>query len=453
MRPGRGMALAVTLVVLLILSVMGLALAAQGVLNLDQIEETTERAILLNAANGGLHELMDQVYQNTAYGRDRSASGGGTYTSSRGTAYYWWTFNPADPGFSLNNLDTATAATGFGGRTVPPLSSLVVVNADFVPKERSRRPVRVAAVCSKNFRMAVAADGTIRAENVRGVSGYPGNMWSNASGPGITVSAASADGQVYANAPDGSISIAGTPSGIKYHDAGPLFIPDIPIDEVIESQSPLSLAHPHGGPATYASLGDVTLATNGQGRLDVQSGVLIGPGGARFGSGSRIDPPAEGQPHISILVNGDLTMPGNATLAPSVHLFVRDDMTVKGSTHQLPTGNSDNFLFVGGVLDLRGASSSDLHLFVGKGIKQSGSSSYQGVMYVRDGYYQASGGGASSEFRGVVLINSRTSGSGNVDAPSTNFTYDPDFLMAMERFNISIKEESPVFTLSWWVLE
>lgn len=449
----RGLSLAVTLLVLMVLSVMGLALAAQGVLNLQQIEHGTERAILVNAANGGLHELMDAIYQNTAYGRDRSARGSGTYTTSSGIVHYWWSFNPSDDGFSVNNLDTSTPRTGFGGRTVPPLSALVVVNADFVPMAQSRNPVRVGSVCSKNFRMAIATDGTISARDVRGVQGYPGNIWSNATrAPGsVTIAASSADGQVRANAPEGAIAIAGQPRGVHYYDAGRITIPDIPVQDVIASYAATATSRPYGGPATYASLGNVSASTNSQGRVDM-TGDFVTQDGSRVTS-VRIEPPAAGQPHVSIHVNGNLSIGGGAVLAPSIHWFVKDDMRINGSMTQLETGDSDNFLFVGGVMDFRGASASDLHLFSGKGIKQSGSSSYKGVMYVRDGYYDASGGGTSSDFQGIVLIRSIATGTGNLNAPSTNFTYDPDFLTAMERFNVSVKDESPVFTLSWWVMD
>lgn len=452
----RGLSLAVTLVVLLVLSVLAVSLGAMGSQNLRQIRQSGEQSALLHAANGGLHELMDRLYNQPTYGNgvtDNSCDGSGTYMTSAGPAFYWWTFNRSGPAaYCYNNLGSATQQTGWSNKVVPPLTCYLVVSADLVPKELSREPLRLAAIASKKFRFAVGTDGTLNARNIRGVSGFPGSVWSNATGTGNLISATSIDGQVFTTGDASNILVNGSPTGIPYYDNARNPMPNIPVDQVVRSHDPASSTHPYGGPATYYSTGGLEIETSNSGAVTVRSGTLRRTSDDAVVT--TVAPPASGDPEISFFIDGDLDTQGGATLAPRMHFFVEDDMTVGGSLSQLPvSGVEDNFLFVGGDLTFNGGQASNLNLFVGGDARQNGSSTYNGVIYIQDGDFRISGGGTGSNYTGAVLVRGGTINNGDLDANSANFTYNPDYLVAMERYNFSISENTPVYALSWFILK
>lgn len=451
----RGLSLAVTLVVLLVLSVLAVSLGAMGIQNLSQIREAGEQAALLHAANGGLHELMDRLYGQPSYGNgvtDGSADGGGTFMTSSGPAFYWWTFDRTPPNAHCsNNLGSASPRTGWAGRIVPPLTCYLIVNADFVPRALSREPLRLAAIASKKFRFAVGTDGTLDARNIRGVSGFPGSVWSNATGTGDLITATSIDGQVFTTGTEDSIDVNGSPQGIPYYENARNPMPDIPVGDIVESHDPAGSSHPYGGPADFYATGDLLIATSPDGSFEVKSGTLFRTRGG--GTVTRVTPPPAGQEY-SFHIAGDLDTQGGATLAARMHFFVRGSMTVGGSLDQLPvTGVEDNFLFVGGDLTFNGGQASNLNLFVGGDVRQNGSATYNGVIYIQDGDFRISGGGTGSNYTGAVLVRGGSLDNGDLQANSANFTYNPDYLVAMERYHFSISENTPVYALSWFILK
>ena len=82
-------------------------------------------------------------------------------TPMKREAYRASTTLAAGHGYCVNNLGSASTRTGFQGQTVPPLTGLLVVNADWVPRNLSTKPVRISAIASKKFRFAVATDGVL----------------------------------------------------------------------------------------------------------------------------------------------------------------------------------------------------------------------------------------------------------------------------------------------------
>lgn len=470
MRRKRGISLAITLVTLLVLAVLGTAVGALGVSNLGQIKESARKSAILHAANGGLNELMDLMYQDLTYGGDAGSSsirGEGTYTSSAGTIYYWYTFNPGEgKGQSVNNLTSATPRTNAGGIRVPPLAALLIVNADTVPRDRSRVPFRVAAIASKSFRMAVAVDGTANVRDINAAIGYPGGIWSN-DDSNRTVTATSVDGLVFSGGGSGSVAVSGLPTGVHHFDADALTLPDIDIDAVIASADPRSSDHDFAPAATYAAYKGgsgqtpvLTLQTDNNGRIriagmqNIQGNVLYGPGSTTLAVGSYIDPPVAGSPEVSLFVDGDLRFNGGATIAPRMHYFVEGNFDVSGALTQLPTSSTqDNFFFVGGNIGYSGSNGSNINMLAGGDIVQNGSSDYKGLFYVREGSFRITGGGTVSNFEGVTVVRAGDSGTGNLDAASANFKYNPAYLEALKRYNVSVNDETPVYTLSWWVQE
>lgn len=450
----RGISLAVTMVVLMIFSVLGLAVGALGVTNLNQIRESERSATLLHAANGGLNELMDRLYRQPTYGQgvtDSSANGGGTYLTSSGIAYYWWTFQTTSTGgYCVNNLGSASMKKGSGGALVPPLTAALMVNADWVPRELSRKPLTLAAIASKKFRFALATDGELEARNIKGISGYPGSVWSNATGSS-TIQATSIDGQAFANSSEGAIKVSGSPAGVPYYNSGRNPIPDIPIPDVIRSQSQLELNHPYGGPAFFQATGPIEFETTPEGILQVKSGTVYNDRG-KGQLVNQIMPPPPGQPDYEIFVPGSVIFRGGATIPPRVHLFVQGDITVGGNLTQLPgTWPDDNFFWATGLIRYNGAQGSNIHMFAGTGVRQNGSAQYSGIVYVRNGDFEIQGGGTGSNYQGAVIVKGGMS-DGDLEANTANFTYNPDYVTAMERFNVSFSENTPVYALCWWIV-
>jgi hypothetical protein len=62
------------LIVLVLIMMMGTTLVYLGTHNLNQIRTSGRQTTLRHAADGGLHELLDTLYQNPDYGQDQTAS-------------------------------------------------------------------------------------------------------------------------------------------------------------------------------------------------------------------------------------------------------------------------------------------------------------------------------------------------------------------------------------------
>lgn len=451
----EGMALAVALVTLMILVVMGLALGSIGIDNLNQIRRTGDTSTLVHAANGGLHELMDRIYgdgasTNGQYGRgvgDASADGAGTYTTSLKACHYWWTFNSAsgEP-YSTNNLAGDSAVTGWNGMRVPARMALLVASADEVPRAESQDAVRVVALVTNGYPYAVTSDGKIEINHVTGPIPGQANVRSNSTtgtSYNPNVEAASVDGMVFSRDGPGTIKVTGS-SGPQLFDQDPVTIPELPILQVVRSQSTAGVggAHPYGGPATIQIPGGGfhDMGNDGSGNL-VIDGVVLSP-----------------RP-VSVYVDGNLRASGGGsiTIPKGVHLFVRGDLTVGGSLNQdtdpPPSGSStsglppdENFLFVTGDLRFNGAQGQGLHMLAGGDIRQNGTSSFAGLVYSQDGDIQVNGGGTLT---GSIIAKAGVSASGDTDAKNLNVVFDPSVFDNLTWLGFSMR--GPVRTTSWQI--
>lgn len=439
----RGFALAVALVTLLILTVMGLALGAMGVENLNQIRESGEKANLLHMANGGLHEIMDRLYANNAYGQgvtDSSADGAGTFTSSGPAARYSWTFNTggADP-FSTNNLNGDTAVTGWKGMTVPPHMALVVISAREDGATSDRKTVRVGALVTNRFPYAIASDGEINVSDITSVIPGEGNVRSNMVGGSPNIEADSVDGMSFSRDGSGSIDISGN-SGPEILDSPPIGLPNVPIADIVASQSTAGVAgaHPFGGPAAHQ--------ITGSGPFDITN-----DGGVLVINGTRLEPMP-----TAVYIPGDVVVTGGLDLPQGVHFFVRGNFRVNGGggidqsgTAPSPAAGNpfppdSNFIFCTGAMRFNGAEGQNINLFAGTGIDQNGSSEYNGIMYVQNGPVTMSG---TQDITGSIIA--RGGVTSDVDGQNADIKFDPSVFDRLDFLNLQIT--GPVRTASWWV--
>jgi len=452
-----GMALAVALVTLLILTVLALALGSMGIENLNLIRKSADTAALVHAANGGLHELMDRIYgdgitTNGVYGRgvtDSSADGQATYTTSLAACHYWWTFNTGsgEP-YCTNNLEGDGAVTGWNGMSVPAHTALLVTSADQVPRAESQEPVRVMALVSNGMPYAIASDGTVDVDEVRSLAPGQAHVRSNnttgtAHSPNVV--ATSVDGMVFSRNGSGTISVSGA-SGPKLYDQDPYPIPDIPVLTVVRSQSPTGVSgdRPYGGPATIQIPGNGphTLENDGSGNL-MLDGIALTP-----------------RP-VSVYVKGDVKSSGggNIVVPRGIHLFVEGDLTCSGSLNQdttdAPAGtgstsglpSNQNFLVITGNMTFNGAQGQSLNMLVGGNIRQNGTSQFAGLIYTREGSVNVNGGGTLT---GSIIARAGVSRTGNTDAKNLDVVFNPRVFDSVRWLGFSML--GPVRTNSWWVL-
>ncbi len=458
----RGMALAVALVTLLILTVLGLALGSMGIENLNQIRKSADTAALVHAANGGLHELMDRIHgdggsTNGAYGRgvtDGRADGTGTYTTSLEACHYWWTFNPnsGEP-YCTNNLEGDEAVTGWNEMNVPPHMALLVTSADQVPRAESARPVRVVALVTNGMPYAIASDGTVDVDEVRSLAPGQANVRSNNTTGTVqspNIEATSVDGMVFSMGGTGTISISGA-SGPRLYNQDPFPIPDIPVPDLVKSQSPSGIpgvqpsqAHPYGGPAVVQIPGNGphSLANDGSGNLMID-GVSLTP------------------LPVSVYVKGDTKSSGggNILIPRGVHLFVEGDLTCSGSMNQgttdAPPGSgptsglpsNQNFVVVSGNMTFNGAQGQSLNMLVGGNIRQNGTSQFAGLVYSREGSVNVNGGGTLT---GSVIARAGVNRTGNTDAKNLDVVFNPRVFDSVRWLGFNLL--GPVRTNSWWVI-
>lgn len=447
----RGMALAVALVTLLILTVMGLAIGAMGIENLSQIKKTGKNASLLHAANGGLHEVMDRLYQNGDYGKgvtDASADGSGRFSTSSVAANYWWTFNTGtgEP-YCTNNLDGDTPVNGWNNLRVPPHMALMVVSADPAARPGGNETVMVVALVTNKFPYAVASDGTIDVSDVSSVIPGQGNVRSNAVGGSPNIAADTVDGISFSRDGTGSIDISGN-AGPERYDEPKVALPDVPIERIVLSYSTAGVAgaHPFGGPATFQipGPGPHDIRERPDGSLEIQD--------PSAGSGwTRIHPrPAS----VHIEGNVRITGGGTLTIPRGIHFFVNGNFQTNGSLEQdtTPSGGSSsplpadaNFFFVTGDMAFNGAQGQDLNILCGGNIRQNGSSDFTGIVYSQDGTVDFNGSGSVT---GTVIARAGVTNPGNTEAQNLDVRYDPDVLEGLDFLGLEVT--GPVRTASWW---
>lgn len=427
-----GFALGVVLLVLTLVVTLATATAGFGALTLQQLRESERQLALTHAANGGLHELMDALYGNEAYASD----GFGTYTASSGNLAYRWTFDevPGQP-FCTNNFQGTAPVTGWGGRVVPPGTSLLAVTA--TQPGYSEKTAGVAALVVNDYPYAVVADGLLKIGDVTAPGGLlEANVRSNLEGGRPNIVGEVVEGQTFSRDGVGSIRVDG--DGMRNYDEPPFPVPDLPISDIVASFSPggVNGRRPYGGPARFVYDGNVAATTDREGTVTIQGDAI--------------------RAEDTVYVDGDLTFSSGPTIAAGIHFFVNGDIRVNGSLTQLepnspePSGTpglsgGNSFMVCTGNLRMNGGSAGRMHLLVGEGITQNGSSDWRGLIYVQQGRLTTNG---TQELQGVVIAKSGIT-RGDVLAGNTDVLYDPDVIRDLMGLNLGIR--GFVRARSWWL--
>ncbi len=464
------------LLVLVVIALMGSTLVYVGTHNLDQIHLSGRQNALRHTADGGLHELLDAIYQNPEYGQDQTATGTGLYSGSEGSTRYSWTFNPsAATPYCTNNLEGEDPVAGYQGRTVPPGCALLFVAARFEDSERNQESLILGSMSTNRFPYAIASDGKIEVADVSSlIPGY-GNLLSNKVGGDPNIEAGVVDGTTFSRDGEGSIEVSAG-SGPTMYDQPPVGLPNLPIQDIVASWSTagVSGAHPFGGPAQYQFDDDVSASTDSDGNITID--------------GVEITPPA------TVYVDGDITIGGGADIAQGLHIFCTGNFRVNGALNQvvasldhtryslasrkkvtptpspspdpevtpspspvpLPTpspgaspvvSTETNFIFSCGDIRFNGGSAQSIDLLCVDGILQNGSSNLKGIFYVQNGDLRITG---KSQLTGVVVTRSgQVAVEGEVDSGNTDVTYDPSVLSKLIALNTSLLGR--MRASSWWI--
>lgn len=497
-RSDAGFAMGMVLLILVLLTVMGLALGFVGATNLTQMQHTTRQVGLLHSANGGVHELMDTLYGNSAYGLAGNEAATGLYSSTGGVTRYSWTFDPSSgKPYCTNNLDGLTAVTGHGGREVPAGCALLFVTAETESPTGDLDRATVAALATNRYPYAIASDGIVNVADVSSLVEGQGHIRSNLVGGSPNIEAQVVDGMTFSRDGAGSIEVE-EGSGPENYDQPPTPLPDIPIAEILASWSAAGVggAHPWGGPAMYQFDNTVVATTDDAGHLDIGT--------------THIEPPA------TLYVEGHFLVNGGAEVAKGIHIFCTGNFRVNGSLVQValdparrslaargkddnngngndhkpsptvtpsPTATvepspspvatsspspspspspvgipspspspagpavspSTNFVVSGDEIRFNGGSAQSINLLAMNGIRQNGASNLHGFFYVRNGDFDLNG---SHLVTGVIITRSG-SVQGDVKAGNANVVYDPHALWALSGLELKIK--GTMRAMSWWV--
>lgn len=278
LKDSQGIALAVTLLILMILSVLFLTIGTLGISNLNLVSNFRDSTAAYYAARAGVARAIYELYDDSSWAEGFSnqslTSVNGTYTVSFSSSTY----------YSTNNMSGSSTVTGWGGTQVPSgyayvISTGIVNNAT----------QRVASMVKKGrgiWDYALFGDESL---SLNGTIDIDGNIGTN----------------------DDEISESGNPAvdGEKDTDAGitldPVTEPTITPDN--SGTNFTSTASPAPGKYGYVKLsgGDtLTLSAGNYSFTGTNSKSAINVGG---GSSIIIS-----SGPVYIYVNGELKLAGNA---------------------------------------------------------------------------------------------------------------------------------------------
>lgn len=118
----RGAALAVTLMLLLLLSVICLTLGTLGLQHLNVMNNYSANTVTSYAAIAGFNEVADRLYGSTSWNSGFSNQ----QLTGIPSAFYSVTFNRNDPFYSTNNVRGFSDVTGYGKVSVPPGCAFII---------------------------------------------------------------------------------------------------------------------------------------------------------------------------------------------------------------------------------------------------------------------------------------------------------------------------------------
>jgi hypothetical protein len=337
----RGFALAVSLLVLAIVSVMTLSLTQSNRSSSQLGRVHSGQLTAEQSADAGLARLMRTIELEPTYGRLKPDEESGDIVS--GQPSWEWTFDKSDAAgtFSVNNIDG-----GLGdpyqhptlGVEVPRRTCLLVVTAwpgrGMADRANFGRPVTVAALARPTLLQAATARGRVVLGEVTAVPGATAKVYSNENRVGVAsiVARRMEGGEAYSRLArwQSPIVVAQRPRPKRFYRQPPIALPNVDSSKAVEdaSQAEERVVVSVSNPVTGA------VAVEDR-RSNPDPPILPEHFTAMFGRSIVWQPPAGTvlKGPVQYVFKGDLTvMPrGSFDLQDNARLVVDGDFTYAGN--------------------------------------------------------------------------------------------------------------------------
>ncbi|MFH0803451.1 MAG: hypothetical protein V2A78_13845 [bacterium] len=375
--PRRGLALVTTLMILFILAVIGFAICAIAVQNINLVSGYRNSSSAYYVARAGINEAFSRIDNDNSYGT--SSAGSFTETLSNSESY---TVNFVSGSFySVNNLAGSGSVTDGSGDSLPKKFVSVISSATV-----RGRTVRLKAIGRLGYPggdYAIFTDDTLSGANITG------DVRNNYNGGGVGISLTTIMGTAMTMAAYGSISIS-NPGGSQVYGANRYPVPD----------------------------------------LQVASTVLgaAGSNGVHVYTPATLPDPIDGATDPIIYVNGNVTAGGGGlTIRNGATLFINGSLTINGRLQLDTTATpSRNAIFCTGNFRANGSSGSDsCSILTGGTIRFNGSADLRGFMYC-NGFFDQNG---NSSYIGNIMVRN-----GGFSGGNTSVVYDPQYMENLGQF-------------------
>jgi len=433
-RPGfrpRGIAMVLSLILICILVMLGIAVGTIGLANLRLVQHGIDSTGALQAAEAGLEELRNTIEANMTYGNNCENFGA---TLPITGASYQGSFSPGTSPASrqsINNLANSSAITRSDGTVVPPFTVDLIVTGR-MPNASSNQSVTIGLMLTNRWENAVTTSGTFRATgglNIKGASTLDGALQimsgtSDGDLPGnFLVNSPSSDPLAVDIVGVHSISGVLTTPGVTSIEGG-----DVPI---VRRSEPIpnitwSFYTPNPDSEQYQLLTESSYSNitfdNFSGKTEYyHSGSLSIIGGLTL-------------TNVTLCVDGDLNVGGNLALQNS-RLYVNGNLNVNGGIGSGGRGNSTGQIFVcgtghgtniNGAMDLDTGNSTGVALYSQGNVTLAGGAHLQGLVYSH-GNVSATG---NARVIGIVIANGNAETHLSVGG-GARFVYCPVYLSAL----------------------
>jgi len=375
--PRKGLALVTTLMILFILAVIGFAICAIGVQNLNLVSGYRNSSTAYYVARAGIIEAFSRIDNDNGYGTAAAQSFSETLSNSES-----YTVNfVSGPFYSVNNLAGSGSVNDGSGDSLP--KNFVSVISSSTVRGRTVRLKAIGRLGYPGGDYAIFTDDTLNAANITG------DVRNNYTGGGIGISLSSIMGTAMTMAAYGSISISSS-GGSQVYGANRYPVPDLQVASAVLSASGNSGVHVYT-PATLPN-------------------------------------PLDGTTDPIVYVNGNVTAGGGGfTIRNGATLFINGSLTINGRLRLDSTATpSRNAIFCTGDFRANGSSGTDsCSLLIGGSIRFNGAADLRGFMYCSDFFDQ---NGTSSYIGNVMVRTGGFSGSG------TSVVYDPQYMESLGQF-------------------
>ncbi len=353
--PRGGLALLTTLMILFILSVIGFAICAIGVQNLNLVGGYRNSSTAYYAARAGINEAFYRLDSDNSYGTSSAHSFSETLSNNES-----YTVNfVSGPFYSVNNMAGSSGVPDGSGDTVP--KKFVSVISSSTVRGRTVHLKAIGRLAFPGGDYAIFTDDVLNAANITG------DVRNNYNSNGVGMTLNSITGTATTMAAEGSISISTAGSSCVY-GASNYPVPDLGIPGIVAAGASKPGVTVYT-PATFPDSidGSVTpfVYVNGNvtaHKLDITNGAIV-------------------------FINGALTINGQLTYTTGRSaVFCSTNFRANGSS-----GTDSCSILTGGTIRFNGAATLRGFMYCNGLYDQNGNSSYRGNIMVRNGGFSGSG--------------------------------------------------------------